>query len=322
MDPSPPTPEREFRVQPALDGQRLDKGLAALVPELSRARLREIVEDGRVRLDGEVVTRPAHRLAAGQRLAVVLVPRDRTRPGRPDGREFGVLHEDADLAVIDKPPGMVAHASSTVQGGTVSELAVRRFGPLPSPQGADRPGIVHRLDADTSGAMVLARSERACAELLRQFREREVEKRYLALVHGDPRFDSEWIEAPIARSERSHDRMAVAPEGEGRPAETFYRVLERFGDLALLACEPKTGRTHQIRVHLASIGHPVAGDALYRGRRKLQLPAGAPNPGRHALHADRLEFSHPASGERVAFEAPLAPDLAALVAWLRARQAE
>ena len=140
-------------------------------------------------------------------------------------------------------------------------------------------------------------------------------------MHGDPRFDADWIEAPIDRSTRNPSRMAVVAEGKGREAQTFYRVLERLGDIALLACEPRSGRTHQIRVHLASIGHTVVGDRMYRQRRALMLPDGAPPMDRHALHAQRIAFRHPATGESVRFEAPLPGDMQGLVEWLRRSQA-
>ena len=169
--------------------------------------------------------------------------------------------------------------------------------------------------------VVVARTEAAGEELMRQFREREVEKAYHALVYGDPRFDTEWIDAPIGRLPGKGERMAVLPEGEGRPAETYYEVLERYGDFALVSAQPKTGRTHQIRVHMASIDHPIVGDRVYRTRRYSGrgLPKGCPRLERQALHATRLAFRHPTNGERVEFEAPLAPDLLAVVEYLRAR---
>ena len=317
---------------PEMDGERLDRALARLLPGLSRTRLQEWIRDGGVRLDGTPVRRPAQPVEAGQVLELTSVPRSRERRGAPEGLDLSVCHEDRWLAVVDKPAGMVVHPSSVVRGGTVAELAEARWGPLPRLQGDDRPGIVHRLDAETSGLMVIAREAEAGAELLRQFREREVEKRYLALVLGDPRFESDWIEAPLARAPRSPDRMSVvrppleddrtASADPGRPASTFYEVVERFGDAALLACRPVTGRTHQIRVHLESIGHPVVADRLYtggRGAARAQLPAQAPLPKRHALHAARLSFTHPGTGQRVVFEAVLPPELERLLTWLRQR---
>jgi 23S rRNA pseudouridine1911/1915/1917 synthase len=260
-------------------------------------------------------------VAAGQWIELSDVPASRVRRGAHLDLDFRVVHVDDAIVVVDKPAGMVVHPSTTVRGGTLSELAERRFGPLPTPQGEERHGIVHRLDAETSGLVVLARTEEAGVELKRQFKAREVEKVYLALVHGEPRFDADWIEAPLGRAKKSPDRVSVVGEDEGRHARTFYEVHERFGCAALLACKPVTGRTHQIRVHLESIEHPVIGDKLYRGRRgrRDRLPEGAPVLARHALHAQHLVFRHPESGAPMAFEAPLPPELQELYEWLRAR---
>ncbi|MEO0653220.1 MAG: pseudouridine synthase, partial [Planctomycetota bacterium] len=195
-------------------------------------------------------------------------------------------------------------------------------GSLPAVQGDDRPGIVHRLDGATSGVMLIGKTEPAALELRRQFREREVDKTYLALVYGVPRFDSDWIEQPLGRSERAPDRISVVSEDEGRPAQTFYEVLERFDGYSLLRCKPRTGRTHQIRVHLEWLGHPIVTDKLYLGKKgRPSLPEDAPVPRRQALHALRIEFKHPTRDERVAFEAPFAPDLQAFLDWLRQREA-
>jgi 23S rRNA pseudouridine1911/1915/1917 synthase len=231
------------------------------------------------------------------------------------------LHEDEDLVVISKPPGMVTHPSSIVRGETLSEWAVERYGALPTVQGEDRPGIVHRLDADTTGLVVLARRQAAAEALLAAFKARTVEKTYLALVHNVPRFDSDWIETPIGRSAKRSDRMSTVPEGEGMQAETFYLMRQRFSGGALLEVRPRTGRTHQIRVHLSSIDHPLIGDQVYRGRRGLHLARlpGAPRFERHALHAWKLAFAHPHGGAPLAFEAKLPPDFEAFLAWARVR---
>ncbi len=317
-------PRRTFRVPPDLAGERLDKVLVVFLGgELSRTRIQELIQDGAVSVDGRLAERPAESLEAGQELALREVPRSRLRAGGSPGTELVVLHEDEHLAVIDKPAGTLSHPTSVVVGGTVSELAALRWGELPDPQGEDRPGIVHRLDADTSGLMVLARSELAGAELVRAFRERAIEKGYLALVHGDPRFDSDWIETPIGRSRLRPDRMRVLEEG-GRPASTFYRVRERLRDrgqpgFALLECWPKTGRTHQVRVHLSSIGHPLVGDRVYPGRVRRPLPAEVPPLARHLLHAHALRFTHPVSRESLSFESQLPEDFERWVEWLRGR---
>jgi 23S rRNA pseudouridine1911/1915/1917 synthase len=308
-------------VPPELDGWRLDKALAALEPELGRERLKGIVLAGGVQLGGQPAPRPSQTVRAGDQIELDASWAPSPRPGAPAGLEFRVLHEDEHVIVLDKPAGMVAHPSATVRGGTVSELVAERYGALPAPQGADRPGLVHRLDADTSGLLLVARSELASTELMRQFREREVRKTYLALVHGDPRFDSDWIERPLSRSARHEGRVQVQPEGEGRPASTFYRVLERYGCAALLAVEPHTGRTHQIRAHLESVELPLVADRLYRGRARATLPSGLPPLERQALHAWQLEFTHPASAAALRFEAPPPADFSALRDALRARAA-
>lgn len=312
---------QDFAIPEQHDGQRLDRALGALVDGWSRERLRRLIESGRVRVDGATVTRPSEAVHTGARVVVELELDDPVRPGARAGLDFRVLYEDADLVAIDKPAGMVAHPSTTVRGGTVSELAAARFGALPTAQGADRPGIVHRLDGDTSGVMVLARTDEAAAALVEQFRERRVRKIYHGIVQGESRFDSDWIELPLARSAENEGRVQIARGGEGKPASTFYRTLERFDGAALLEVEPKTGRTHQIRAHLEAIDLPLFGDPLYRGRRRTSLPREAPIPARQALHASRLELVHPRSGAALAFEAPLPADLVALLDWLRGHRA-
>jgi 23S rRNA pseudouridine1911/1915/1917 synthase len=312
--------ERTFLVPPELAGARLDVALVDLVGgSLSRTRLKELIRDGGVSVDGQPAARAAQALEVGQRIELRDVPRTRQRAGGPAAGALVVVFEDEHLAVIDKPAGQLAHPTTVVRGGTVSEMALERFGPLPSPQGEDRPGIVHRLDADTSGLLVLAKSAAAAQPLVALFRERAVEKHYHALVHGAPRFDSDWISAELGRDPRHPDRVCVRPAGEGKPAETFYRVEERFPRFALLTCRPTTGRTHQIRVHLESIAHPVVGDRVYRGRAHAPLPKDAPPLARHLLHAAALRFAHPVSGAALAFESALPLDFAAWVAWLRAR---
>jgi len=323
-EPAAPRPVRRFRVPAELAGTRLDRVLAALCDDISRTRLKAAIQAGGVRLDGAPVDRPGLPVEGLAELEVdeaSLRPRMRVRASDLD---FEVLHADEHLAVIVKPAGMLSHPTATARGGTVSELAVGRWGELPTLQGVDRPGVVHRLDAGTSGVMVVGRSERAFADLMRQFRERTVQKTYLALVWDEPRFDTGWIEAPIARSAHVPNRMDVVAPGQGRAATTWYEVRERFEVAALVACSPRSGRTHQIRVHMHSIGHPLLGDPVYkrRGGTAGRLPVEAPVPRRQALHAHALAFRHPISGEPLRFEAPLPPDFAALLEWLRAAPAD
>ena len=311
-----------LEVPPALAGERLDKALAELVEGVSRTRSKELVRSGRVRLGGTLCERPGQRVEGGEVLELELPDPGAAADGGPVG-ELDVVHEDADLVVIAKPAGVVAHPTGGVPrgspGGTISERAAARYGALPTLQGEDRPGIVHRLDGATSGVMVLARTEVAFADLMGQFRRREVRKTYLGLVYGVPRFQSGWVETPLGRNERVPGRFAVVAEGTGRASSTYWELRERFDGLALLTCKPKTGRTHQIRVHLASIGHHIVGDALYkrRGGPAVVLPPGTPMTERQALHAQRIEFVHPTTRAPVAFEVPLAEDIARLVEWLR-----
>ncbi|TAJ17185.1 MAG: RluA family pseudouridine synthase [Planctomycetota bacterium] len=312
---------QDFVIPEEHDGERLDRALSALVDGWSRERLRRLIEEGQVRVDGQLATRPSETVHTGARIAVALELAEHVRPGARAGLDFRVLYEDEDVIAIDKPAGMVAHPSTTVRGGTVSELATARFGALPAAQGADRPGIVHRLDSETSGVMVLARSDAAAASLVEQFRERRVRKVYHGIVQGEARFDTDWIEFSLARSAENEGRVQIARDGDGKPASTFYRTLERFDGAAFLELEPKTGRTHQLRAHLEAIDMPLFGDPLYRGRRRTSLAREAPIPARQALHASRLELSHPRTGAALAFDAPLPADLVALLDWLRLHRA-
>lgn len=306
-------------------GERLDRVLVERYPDESRARLQSWVKAGSVLIDGEPAAKAGVRLEQGQRIEVLEPPaRDVLSSAEAAGR-LDVIHEDDAIVVVNKPAGLLMHsAPSALEEVSLAELAAALYPGLPSLQGEDRPGIVHRLDRDTSGLVVIGRTEEAMRDLMHQFAEREVNKAYLALVHGTPRFDSDWIEAPIGRSPRQPDRQSILPEGEGRPAETFYEVLERYDRFAFLRCEPKTGRTHQIRVHLTSVDLPIIGDTVYRKRGALErpLPKDAPDPGRQALHAAELSFVHPSTGEEVTFTSELPAELEALRAWLEADSGE
>ncbi len=312
-----PSPEKtqRYTVPPRAAGERLDRFLAA-VAGLSRSRVQAAVKAGDVRVEGEVVQRTGHPVQAGH--TVELAPAASRAGAESLDWEARVLLEDPYLVVLAKPAGVLCHAQGEVVAGTLAGRAEERWGPLPRLQGEDRPGIVHRLDRGTSGLMVLARTAEAMEALQAQFRERAVEKRYLALVHGVPRFQSGWVEDPIGRSPKHPDRFAVLPAGEGREASTYWELRERFDGFALLECRPKTGRTHQLRVHLTHAGHGIVGDRVYRTRGvPARLPPEAPAPQRQALHAAGLAFRHPVTGEALAFEEPLPADLEALLAWLR-----
>ena len=308
-------------VTPTDVGLRLDQFLARQ-PEIgSRARAREMIDAGLVLLAGERV-RPAAALAAGQTVAFALpaASGDVLDGGDSLPPELPVLFADHWLIAVDKPAGLASHPPQGrgFRGHTVASIMRARFGDLPALAGDDRPGIVHRLDRETSGVMVLARNAEAFHFLRAQFKARTVHKEYRCIAYGESRFDSDWIERAIAADEQHPDRMTVVSEG-GREASTFYEVVERFAGFTHFRCLPRTGRTHQIRVHLMSIGHSLVGDKVYKARRSQHesLPAGAPDPGRHCLHARRILLQHPCTHEPIEFEAPMPTALTDLLAWLR-----
>ena len=313
-----------LEIEDAMRGKRLDQALAELAGSFSRTALQRLIKSGAVRLDGEVVDRPGTRIEASGKVEIELDAPAQHVPTSGGASELRVVHEDEHLLVVDKPAGMLTHGTAATRDArredSAADLAALKYGPLPSLYGDDRPGIVHRLDRDTSGLLLLGRTLDALRALQAAFKSRTIEKTYLAIVLGAPRFDSEWIEKPLGRRPGQRDRMSVVPEGEGRPAATYYEVRERLGEFALLAVLPKTGRTHQVRVHLASIGLPLLGERLYVPRRlQGKLPRNAPAIARQALHAHALAFAHPVTGEALRFESPLPEDMAAVLAELRRR---
>ena len=313
-------PERRERLVPAeLAGLRLDLALVRLWPELSRARAARLITDGHVVVAGRAV-RPSARLRGGERVALA-VPTPAVSGLVAQDLPLAVLHEDADLLVLDKAAGMVVHPARGSPAGTVVNALLHRLGDG-APGGA-RLGLVHRLDKETSGCLVVAKHEAALAALQSAFKARLVEKTYLALVHGAPA-DEGRLDTPYGRHPRDRTRY-TGRVASSRRAVTTWRVRERFGDrAALLEVVLETGRTHQIRVHLAEAGHPLLADAVYGGqRREARLDpddaaaraAGA--VGRQALHAWRLSFAHPRTGRPLNCEAPLPADLKAGLAILR-----
>ena len=308
-------------VSAAEAGLRLDVYLGNQPEVGGRALGKHLIELGRVTVAG-ARAKPGLYLEALQVVTFVVdveAVRDPLAPDLPLPT-VRVLYDDPWLCAIDKPPGLAAHPGDdkSVVAHTVASWARATYGELPTAPDVIRPGIVHRLDRDTSGVMVIAKTEPAMVFLRTQFKERIAQKEYRCIVFGEPRFLSDWIDRPIGSDPRHPDRMTVVDEG-GRESQTFYEVVERFGDFAHVRCRPKTGRTHQIRVHMTSIGHSLVGDKVYRSRLRQhdRLPPGAPHPGRQCLHALRLELPHPATGERLQFEAPLPADFQALLAWLR-----
>jgi 23S rRNA pseudouridine1911/1915/1917 synthase len=296
-------------VPAALDGERLDR-FVSLVTGCSRAAAAQLVTDGAVRVGGDVVTSGKHRLAEGDEVELEDaggVAGDRIEPDASVG--VVVVHEDDDVLVVDKAAGVVVHPGAGNMTGTLVHGLVARYPELATVGEPDRPGIVHRLDRDTSGLLVVARTERARVRLVRMLAARDVVREYLALVAGLPEADAGMVEAPIGRSSREPTKMAVS--ARGKEARTRYAVESRWParDVALLRCQLETGRTHQIRVHLAAIGHPVVGDATYATGRRPDVASP-----RLFLHAARLAFDHPVTGARIEAESPLPADLASVLA--------
>jgi 23S rRNA pseudouridine1911/1915/1917 synthase len=298
-------------IPPALAGERLDR-VVAMVTGLSRSVAGALVDAGDVCLDGQVVTTRSHRVAAGQLVELGLPEQvERAGPVADASVEVPVVYEDADLLVVDKPAGLVVHPGAGRGSGTLVNGLLARYPEIAHVGQADRPGVVHRLDKGTSGLLVVARSAPAYEALVEQLAARTVERRYWTLVWGLVEAPSGEVDAPVGRAVRDRTRMAVTLQG--RPARTRYDVQRRFHhpvEVTELACRLSTGRTHQIRVHLASIGHAVVGDSRYGGAR-ASLPAERP-----ALHAQHLAFQHPITGEHLSFDSPLPPDLQALLSQL------
>ncbi len=306
----------ELEIPARLSGERLDAILAALYPSHSKSALQKLVRRGAVTLDGKRVVRSNVR-PRPKALVQVDLP-------EPAGQASAlpVLFEDAHLLVLDKPAGMLTHGHEREEGTSLADVAVERFGRLPMLMGEHRPGVVHRLDRETSGAVVLARTPAAMERLREAFRDRTVRKEYLALVHGAPRDDAFVVDAPLGPMENHRDRQIVRHDDEGKAARTEFEVRERFARHSLVVCRPVTGRRHQIRVHLLEAGLPLVGDKLYGARDANPLPAEAPGLVHHALHASRLGFQHPVLSGEVEVEAPPRDELAALIDWLRDRSAE
>ena len=311
-----PDAPRSARVPDAMAGRRFDAVLAELFPEFSRSRLSAWVKSGDVRLDGATV-RPREPVRAGQEILLTATLETEVR-AEPEDIPLSVLYEDGEVIVIDKPAGLVVHPGAGNPRGTLVNALLFRD---PSLAAVPRAGIVHRLDKDTSGVMVVARTLQAQAALVAQLSAREVHRQYLAVVVG-ALVSGGTVSEPIDRHPR--DRLRMAVREDGREATTHYRLAERFRAHTALECRLETGRTHQIRVHMAHLRHPIVGDPLYGG--SLKLPRGAPDGlvaalrgfRRQALHAQVLEFVHPATGETVRCEAPLPDDLQALLRELRA----
>jgi len=302
-----------FTIGPDDVGVRLDAFLASQIEGWSRARLQRLIESEDVLVNGKPA-KPSYKLREHDELEVELISPAHTS-FTPEAIPIEIVYEDDTLVVVNKPAGLVVHPAAGIPSGTLANALAYHFQQLPNASSV-RPGIVHRLDRDTSGLLVVAKTEAALENLSDQFRARTVYKSYAALVHGRVNSDSGKIEQPLARDPSNRTRMAVVRGG--RSALSLYRVNRRFNRFTLLDVELKTGRTHQIRVHLAWLKHPVVGDETYGGGRdntiqdprlKSQIRALS----RHFLHAEKLAFEHPATGERVLFHSPLPPELSNLL---------
>lgn len=299
----------------SLGGERVDRAVA-LLTGLPRSEAAALVQAGAVCVGGRAVTTRSRRLAVGEELDVVVPPVADAAPRPEAGVEFTVVFVDDLVIVVDKPAGLVVHPGSGTPSGTLVNGLLSRFHDMAAQSWPDphRPGIVHRLDKGTSGVLVVARTPAALAALAAQLRARSMERAYVALVWGHVEAAAGVIDAPLGRSVRDPLRMAVRVDG--RRAVTRYDVLARYdrpAKLTLVSCRIETGRTHQIRVHLSAIGHPVVGDDRYDGGKALRArgasPAPVPGPRRPFLHAASLGFDHPLTGQRCSFQVPLAPDL-------------
>ncbi len=302
--------EQTFQIEPTLVGARLDVALAALLPAITRTRAQGLIRDGHVIVNSQVAARPGLRLAAGDRIRVRL-PAPTTSELQPESIPLDVIFEDADVLLVNKPAGMVVHPAVGHATGTLVHAALAHAPDLEGIGGEIRPGVVHRLDKDTSGLILLAKNDAAYHSLQEQFKSRTISKIYLAIAEGHPPTKTGKVEAPIGRDPKNRKRMAVVGAGRGRSAVTTYRVREDFRDACLLETHPETGRTHQIRVHLAFLGCPVAGDRVYGHRRPV---VEAP---RQMLHAWRLRLVLPGASEPREFEAPVPRDFERVLAELR-----
>jgi 23S rRNA pseudouridine1911/1915/1917 synthase len=300
-------------------GQRLDRVLALHMPDFSRMRLKRLIESGHVRCGGAVLRDPSRRVRCGQNFVVMLPEAEAATPA-PQPIALEVRYEDAHLIVIDKPAGLVVHPAPGNPDGTLVNALLAHCGAgLAGIGGVRRPGIVHRLDKDTSGLIVVAKTEAAHQALVRDFAQRSIDRAYAAFVWGVPQPPFGEIVGDIGRNPANRKKMAVVAGGRGRPAVTRYRLERAFGSAAaLVECRLATGRTHQIRVHLAHKGHPLIGDPLYGARAGRAAARSGPTANRiahfprQALHARRLGFRHPAGGGRLEFDSPLPADLHAL----------
>jgi 23S rRNA pseudouridine1911/1915/1917 synthase len=289
--------------------ERLDKAIASHTPDVSRALVQRLIKDGATTVNGRP-SKPSYHTQAGDEI-IVHIPIELPDQVLPEDIPLDIIYEDDVLLVIDKPAGMVVHPGAGHASGTLVNAVLAHCPKVADVGGADRAGIVHRLDKDTSGLILVAKDEATRTALQRQFKRRQVAKTYLALVEDQVQPSEGIIEASIGRDKQQRKKMSI--KRSGREAQTTYRAIEYFSEHTLLEVHPHTGRTHQVRVHLAWLGYPLVGDTVYGRRRQRLLRS------RHFLHAARLRFTHPATGEEVEFEAPLPQKLANVLDQLRRR---
>ena len=308
-------------------GKRIDAALVELLPEFSRAQLRRAIDAGGVLVNG-MAPKPSLKLTEGDKVVVQHFEPPRAGP-QPEAIPLDILYEDQHLVAVNKPSGMIVHPAKGHWQGTLASALAHHFGEnLSTTGGPTRPGIVHRLDRDTSGVIVVAKTNQAHEHLAAQFKDRTTEKQYLAIVQGVPGRDADVIDEPIGPHPHIRERMAIRRDHrDARESVTKYEVVERFRGFALVRCFPKTGRTHQIRVHLAHAGTPVLCDKAYGNQSRInadelvgKAPGGETVLHRQALHAERLALRQPQTGDRLVFEAPLAADLASVARLLQGAQ--
>lgn len=306
----------ETTIGEAQAGLRLDRALAELLPDLSRERIKALIVEGQIVSSGRSLN-PSMKVAVGQDYSITLpapVALDAVAQDIP----LDIVHEDADLIVVDKPAGLVVHpAAGNLDGTLVNALLHHCDGQLSGIGGVARPGIVHRIDKDTSGLLVVAKSDKAHEGLARQFKDHSIDRLYAAIVYGIPTPGTGTVDAWIGRSDADRKKMAVHREGRGKHAVTHYRVMERLRGAAMVECRLETGRTHQVRVHMAHLGHPLIGDPVY-GRERKGFKSILETLGfkRQALHAKRLGFIHPVTEEPLAFDSLLPADMQELLSEL------
>ena len=300
----------DVRLQPTHAGWRLDRALADAVPTLSRERLKTLIRSGAVETRGEPIRDPAIKVKGNEKLRVA-VPESKPAHNEPQDIPLTILFEDEHLLVVDKPAGLVVHpAAGNFDGTLVNALLHHCAGKLSGIGGVARPGIVHRIDKDTSGLLVVAKTDVAHEGLAKQFAAHSIDRHYLAIVNGVPKAAAGKVDAPLARSAANRKKIAIVEGSRGKRAVTHWKRLEVLRDAALVECRLETGRTHQVRVHMASIGHPLVGDPVYgrsgKTHGKLLKELGFL---RQALHAAELGFTHPVTKHKLSFSSPMPPDM-------------